>query len=999
MATVKKSSKIDLYKFVPSGATSTKSNPMVRTMVSNVAAVNNLGKTVNSIAGVVVDIKKTNLARLEQERKNRVKFKPDYTVPKKRKSMFSFLNKIKKGRIPGFLESLLNLLGGLLGLFVVLPIMKWLADPNNQKKVETFLVALGHVFKAIAGWAKFGVTNALDGLYNMLRDDATWMERLGGLAQFLIGWATLAVPMMWLNPFRIAKSKAELVAIGKFVKTGLVAAAKDFAALAASPIGFLFTAGLLFTAGGWLTELFPWMAKSSSTNKVDENVEAVGLMNTIKQLEEEKAKKIAERDKLGWHELWRRMDLNNEISEINNQIDRLKGEGKWKGRKIPGANEKNLEGFDYKVETGQISEKDLETVNKLNEKIEELSDSVKDQNLWSLIGNTFNLNNLRTNREILNLKKQIHEIQMGVPEDQRTQKKAFGRFLNNFSQGGWISGPQSGYPVSLDGSNIDFIGHGTEYVARGKSDGSAYIVPFDTKATRNNPNLLMNRLDEAKRMGYHLGGLERDAGGLLANNKKDGNKTLTLGWTGGDYSNTKGRYHTVFGGSGKRTQNIDYGDVAKRGRSSNIALGIAAMGGKGWEEFPPTSSQLIGMMQEAAKVGMGWGMEGKDVTRKNVMTEAEAAGARGPVAWGGTGEVWDLFKLKKNDPDGSGGDRLRQMMRNFMQNPGKRKAEGYYGNRMNNNELNLLRSLILAEARGEGVTGMALVARSVLQRQALIRQGGNPGLFMSAGQSLTDIIYGDNQYQPTRDGSINNKWSAGQLASAQKAIDLALNTERFRNQLRAAGYDDTTINKLLASTGFRGVSAKDDPSQNVNRTKFGKHIFNTAGNKSATDLIGTETSNRRYASSPGATYNPANISGRENDGQIQSMNNNTVPNLPRGKTGQPSVTINRTSDARGIKKASEERNKARMQMNKRTLAIVQEALAAVEKQNSQSRSWAQQANAQAQHVLASANQPRIVGGGGGRSRGGGGSSGNRGIWGTAVSMLNSFSNPLKGLFS
>ena len=94
MATVKKSSKIDLYKFVPSGATSTKSNPMVRTMVSNVAAVNNLGKTVNSIAGVVVDIKKTNLARLEQERKNRVKFKPDYTVPKKRKSMFSFLNKI-----------------------------------------------------------------------------------------------------------------------------------------------------------------------------------------------------------------------------------------------------------------------------------------------------------------------------------------------------------------------------------------------------------------------------------------------------------------------------------------------------------------------------------------------------------------------------------------------------------------------------------------------------------------------------------------------------------------------------------------------------------------------------------------------------------------------------------------------------------------------------------------------------------------------------------------
>ena len=107
MATVKKSSKIDLYKFVPSGATSTKSNPMVRTMVSNVAAVNNLGKTVNSIAGVVVDIKKTNLARLEQERKNRVKFKPLYNKPLKKGTMTSFFKKMSTGRVPGFLESLL----------------------------------------------------------------------------------------------------------------------------------------------------------------------------------------------------------------------------------------------------------------------------------------------------------------------------------------------------------------------------------------------------------------------------------------------------------------------------------------------------------------------------------------------------------------------------------------------------------------------------------------------------------------------------------------------------------------------------------------------------------------------------------------------------------------------------------------------------------------------------------------------------------------------------
>ena len=33
------------------------------------------------------------------------------------------------------------------------------------------------------------------------------------------------------------------------------------------------------------------------------------------------------------------------------------------------------------------------------------------------------------------------------------------------AMGGWISGPQSGYPVSLDGgATTAFIGHGTEWV-------------------------------------------------------------------------------------------------------------------------------------------------------------------------------------------------------------------------------------------------------------------------------------------------------------------------------------------------------------------------------------------------------------------------------------------------------------------------------------------------------------------------------------------------------
>ena len=89
----------------------------------------------------------------------------------------------------------------------------------------------------------------------------------------------------------------------------------------------------------------------------------------------------------------------------------------------------------------------------------------------------------------------------------------FGEFarggpLPQFAAGGWIHGPQSGYPVSLDGGrSTAFIGHGTEYVATkaaGGGVGKAFVVPFDTPATRGNPGLTNTRLAEASRSGFGL---------------------------------------------------------------------------------------------------------------------------------------------------------------------------------------------------------------------------------------------------------------------------------------------------------------------------------------------------------------------------------------------------------------------------------------------------------------------------------------------------------------
>ena len=106
----------------------------------------------------------------------------------------------------------------------------------------------------------------------------------------------------------------------------------------------------------------------------------------------------------------------------------------------------------------------------------------------------------------------------GGPDPNDDGKSQGGKVLGSFAQGGWISGPQSGYGVSLDGGrSTSFIGHGTEYVAR-KADGGAFVVPFNTPATKTQPNLTSKRLGEAKSQGFSLPGFDR--GGTLPKLKK-----------------------------------------------------------------------------------------------------------------------------------------------------------------------------------------------------------------------------------------------------------------------------------------------------------------------------------------------------------------------------------------------------------------------------------------------------------------------------------------------
>mgnify|MGYP000143738151 CR=1 FL=1 len=85
--------------------------------------------------------------------------------------------------------------------------------------------------------------------------------------------------------------------------------------------------------------------------------------------------------------------------------------------------------------------------------------------------------------------------------------------------GGMIRGPETGYPVSLDGGKTtSFIGHGTEKVVSDKK-GGGYVIPINNAATRANPYLTAYNEVAAAGMGMapelFIGGLFKGAGNLL----------------------------------------------------------------------------------------------------------------------------------------------------------------------------------------------------------------------------------------------------------------------------------------------------------------------------------------------------------------------------------------------------------------------------------------------------------------------------------------------------
>jgi hypothetical protein len=174
------------------------------------------------------------------------------------------------------------------------------------------------------------------------------------------------------------------------------------------------------------------------------------------------------------------------------------------------------------------------------------------------------------------------------------------------------------------------------------------------------------------------------------------------------------------------------------------------------------------------------------------------------------------------------------------------------------NEKELLKRLMIAEAGGEGVEGMAMVGQSVLNRASLIQSGiVGAGEFNADSGSITDVIRGEKQYQPYREGKLNRALSPEENAKAEEAYNLMLNQQQFRERIKSKfNLTDRQVQLASAATGFRNYDAGAglDTSQQVNEFNAGAHTFNTAGNAGL--RVASSDVNINQPSSPPPTPTP-----------------------------------------------------------------------------------------------------------------------------------------------
>ena len=480
---------------------------------ANTVAMNRLGATTNSIASSLGQVLKIEQSRYKQESlARRQAFKPTYTKREPVKFGLGGLSQSLFRKMGSFWDAISGLIGGLLKYLFIRGILEWMADPKNKQKIVSILEVGKKIVTFLYNFTKGRVVGIIDGLAKAFDGEKSLQERLGGALRALTNFGMLMLGIRWLtNPLKIIKDvktvlggfRTALTIFIKFLKIPFVIAGGILGAVT-RPFrprrrfgrggGALSTLAKFAVVGGVVA------GGAALKNQYDTDPE-------FKAYVDENIGKATEWTQEKWTQFstWTTERLQEANTAAGSLIGELKGESAQQqtaaesitpigedGQTIQGFANDYLDQFFGKVsERFDINEENIQGINESTGRmVEDLARNNKGltENLGKVLES---LNNAGVNTQI------------PLPEFSRGGALK----LPNRDQGGYIKGPKSGYPVSLDGGkSASFIGHGTEFVSK-KKDGSAFVIPIDTPHTDRNPNLQIKRTQEAIRQGYGLKGM------------------------------------------------------------------------------------------------------------------------------------------------------------------------------------------------------------------------------------------------------------------------------------------------------------------------------------------------------------------------------------------------------------------------------------------------------------------------------------------------------------
>jgi len=556
MASIQKSSKINMYKFVNTDDQSASADPIAKSINVQTQALNNMGRTINGIAQTVVTLKNIALHRLQQEEKQaREKFKPKYT--KQRQNPFkSLMLNIKAYKVKGFLESMLSFIGSLLKIFIVRPILNWLANPENKQKLVKILEGTWKVLKGITEFLGSQFVHAINELHDVLSGETSIWKKVTSFTKLWIKFALGFMAIKFLrNPVKLLRSvahvgkmlaiktklaKAQLTKRKKFLTGGKWARGKWL-------LGGAVGATVLWQFANWA------LGKKEDQESGDDSTPNSGGTGdrgkdrafSIQEYGEDLTSSMYEA--LGLEDPNKKEDKKKNMWNPKNWF----GGKKEKESKKDGENPNAL-GVLAGLYTANNQMKDLISTFKSESK--EFSGKMNDAdgagkaelmlNLAATLESALGSKNQMFNK----LQHQTQSLVESAEKVSNGDKTSIGEFLKwaghdvqsreeggrvgSFERGGkWLNGPNTGYPAHHDGQPL--IAHGLEglFTKPGSKDG--FIVPFDNAATRKDPMLTMVRLAQAKKLGFKNGPPGFEGGGLGLAGLKD-NKTYRIsqgkGW-------------------------------------------------------------------------------------------------------------------------------------------------------------------------------------------------------------------------------------------------------------------------------------------------------------------------------------------------------------------------------------------------------------------------------------------------------------------------------------